>query len=57
MKEISKCVNNTPAICRKSYANAELINMYVNSPRKFYKLFNSSLSSRELFILFLEKNL
>lgn len=53
MKEISQCVNNTPAICKKSYANADLIEMYIENPVRFDK-FMSSKNSRELFIDFLE---
>ncbi len=56
MKEISKCVNNTAAICRKSYANTDLIEMYLKHPAKFEKQFFSGLTEQAAFIQFLQKN-
>lgn len=55
MKEISQCVNNTPAICRKSYANAELIELYLEDPKEYERLFmRDDKSPREQFIRFLK---
>lgn len=55
MKEISKCVNNTPAICKKSYSNADLMDMYLSNPIKWDRAMPiGQVSSRELFIKFLE---
>ena len=55
MKEISQCVNNTPAICKKSYANSDLIEMYIENPIKWDKAMPiGKTTSRELFIRFLE---
>jgi DNA topoisomerase I len=56
MKEISNCVNNTPAICKKSYANEDIINMYINNPKKYEKEFFNSNTARVNFINFLKKN-
>jgi DNA topoisomerase-1 len=56
MKEISNCVNNTPAICKKSYANNDLIELYIHHPKKFEKEVLSDASSRVIFINFLKKN-
>ncbi len=54
MKEISQCVNNTPAICKKSYANADLMEMYIENPIQFDKRMANGATSREIFINFLE---
>ena len=55
MKEISKCVNNTPAICKKSYINGDLITLYLEQPRKFDMLIHKNpKTSREVFVEFLE---
>lgn len=58
MKEISQCVNNTPAICRKSYANQDLINMYIDHPKKYERLLmgENVNNSRTNFIKFLKSN-
>jgi len=53
MKVISEAVNNTPAICRKSYANQDLIALYIESPLAFKKKFFQNKSSRQLFVDFL----
>ncbi len=54
MKEISKCVNNTPAICKKSYVNQELIDLYIDDPVKFDRLIPlGKATARELFVRFL----
>lgn len=54
MQEISQCVNNTPAICKKSYANADLIELYLEDPAAYEKMFmRNTKSPREQFISFL----
>jgi DNA topoisomerase I len=53
MTVISQMVNNTPAICRKSYANANLIEMYIENPMTFRKKFFLKQTSRQLFIDYL----
>lgn len=55
MKVISDAVNNTPAICRKSYANQELLKMYIESPTAWKKNMMANKTSRQLFIDFLMK--
>jgi DNA topoisomerase-1 len=55
MKEISCAINNTPAICKKSYINGDLIKLYIDNPRNFKKLIiDNTFSSRINFIHFLE---
>ena len=57
MREISKTINNTEAICKKSYANEFLMSMYVEHPTQFARMFfgKSKKTARELFIDFLKK--
>lgn len=56
MKEISCAINNTAAICKKSYINADLIKLYIEHPRQFKKeIIDNGNSSRVIFIKFLEK--
>ena len=54
IKHISDCVNNTPAICKKSYANAPLMDLYTDQPKLYKKLFFNDMSARANFIAFLE---
>jgi len=55
MKEISSSINNTPAICKKSYINSELLKMYIEQPKKFSKFFIENANTTHLnFIQFLE---
>ncbi len=54
MKEISEKVNNTPAICKKSYANDELIDIYINHPKKFERDLMNGSDYESLFIKFLK---
>jgi DNA topoisomerase-1 len=56
MKEISSEINNTPAICKKSYMSAELIKMYVENPKKFKTMFLlNKAPARNAFIEFLQQ--
>jgi len=57
MKEISGCVNNTPAICKKNYASNDLIEMYIQNPKNYEKEFSNNNVSRVNFINFLKKNI
>jgi DNA topoisomerase I len=41
LKEVSVIVHNTPAICKKDYADPELIKLYLEHPRKFSEYFKS----------------
>lgn len=55
IKDISCQINNTPAICKKSYLNPDLIKMYIDHPRKYKKqLIDNDFTSRINFIKFLE---
>ena len=54
LKDVSCAVNNTPAICKKSYVNPDLIKMYIEQPRKYKKELINEKSSRVNFIHFLE---
>ncbi len=55
IKEVSCSINNTPAICKKSYLNQKLIDLYINQPKKYQKLLiNNDFTSRVNFIKFLE---
>ena len=53
-KEVSELVHNTPCICRKDYANTDMVNLYLNHPRKWNKLF-ANVSPRVGFTNFLLK--
>jgi DNA topoisomerase-1 len=55
LKDISCAVNNTPGICKKSYANPELIKLYIEHPKKYKKDMINGNSSRVNFIKFLER--
>lgn len=56
IKNISCTINNTPAICKKSYISPELLNLYINHPKKFTQdIISNSGSVRFKFIKFLEK--
>ncbi len=57
IKDVSCSINNTPAICKKSYLNQKLIDLYINHPKKYKKqLIDNNFSSRVNFIKFLETN-
>ncbi len=53
MKSVSSEINNTPAICKKAYVSQDLLELYLNHPRKFKSKFLNSKSARLLFISFL----
>lgn len=54
MKIVSSYINNTPAICKKAYINPELIEMYLDHPKKFKTLFLKHDSAHSAFISFLK---
>lgn len=54
LKSVSSNINNTPNICKKSYINSFLINMYLNKPMSFEKSFINNNTSRINFINFLK---
>lgn len=54
--DVSSCINNTPAICKKSYIDPGLIDMFVNEPNKFKRNFKlSNISHTKMFINYLSK--
>jgi DNA topoisomerase-1 len=53
MKEVSDLVHNTPCICKKDYANPDLVKMYLEKPRKWNATF-ADVSSRAGFTKFLD---
>ncbi len=56
IKEVSCSINNTPAICKKSYLNQKLIDLYIDQPKKYHKLLiNNNFTARVNFIKFLEE--
>ncbi len=55
LKNVSANINNTPNICKKSYINTFLINLYLNKPDVFEKLFINNNTTRINFINFLKK--
>jgi DNA topoisomerase-1 len=52
---VADAINNTPAICKKSYINKELLDLYIANPKKFKKMMINDSSGRVNFIKFLEK--
>jgi DNA topoisomerase-1 len=58
LEDLSCSVNNTPTICKKSYMNMDLLNMFIDHPKKYETDINKNpnLTSVLKFIQFLEKN-
>lgn len=54
MKVISNQVNNTPAICKKEYLHADLMELYRDRPKTFKKHFMGCVTARNCFIKYLE---
>lgn len=54
LKEISCVVHNTPAICKKDYSDVEIIDLFINSPKKWETQFRKG-SPRIAFVNFLKK--
>ena len=55
MKVISCQVNNTPAICKKEYLHADLMDIYIDHPKKFKKYFLGCNDARKCFLNYLEE--
>ncbi len=56
IETISCQINNTPAICKKSYLNPKLIQLFIEQPRKYKTEINdNNLSSRVNFVHFLRR--
>jgi DNA topoisomerase-1 len=55
MKIISCQINNTPAICKKEYLHIDLLNLYLENPKKFKKYFFGCSTPRQCFINYLEE--
>ena len=56
VKGVSECINNTASICKKSYIDPSLIDMFINSPNKFKKYFiKASGSIIERFINYIDE--
>jgi len=54
MKAVSQEINNTPAICKKAYMSPDLIQLYLDHPRKFKTLFLKKGLASAAFISFLK---
>jgi DNA topoisomerase-1 len=54
LKIISCQINNTPAICKKEYLHIDILNLYLETPKKFKKYFFKCNNSRKCFLDFLE---
>jgi len=54
IKDIAISINNTPAICKKSYIHPSLIDTYINNPRTYKRHFIGESSSRIIFLNFLK---
>lgn len=54
IKFVADEINNTPAICKKSYINPDLLKLYIDHPKKFKDMTSSGEPSRLIFIKFLE---
>lgn len=55
MKVISKQINNTPAIAKKEYLHCDLLNMYLEHPKKFKKYFFGCKTPRICFMNYLDE--
>lgn len=55
IKEVSCSINNSPAICKKAYLNADLLDLFINSPKAYNNNINKNNESSMLsFIRFLD---
>jgi DNA topoisomerase-1 len=53
LEHVSTHINNTPAICKKSYLMPDVYTIFTEQPRKYKKLFLGGTSSRVMFQNFL----
>jgi DNA topoisomerase-1 len=54
IKDIAKDINNTPAVAKKNYINNDIIDMFLNNPKKYKKYFinkNNSVSNLINFLI------
>jgi len=56
MDNISQSIHNTRTVCKKEYTHPGLIDMYLEQPRRFKKLFMSAQDPEHAFISFLKSN-
>jgi DNA topoisomerase-1 len=56
MDDVSCSIHNTRAVCKKEYTHPGLIEMYLDHPRRFKKLFMSGLDPEPSFLTFLRTN-
>lgn len=55
IKDIAKDINNTPAVAKKNYINNDIIDVFLNNPKKYKKYFINKNSSVGNLINFLIK--
>jgi DNA topoisomerase-1 len=53
MQLISKQINNTVCVCKKQYMHADLIDLYIDHPKKYKKYFHGCLTARTCFTNYL----
>jgi DNA topoisomerase-1 len=53
MKVISKQINNTVCVCKKQYMHGDLIDLYLEHPKKYKKYFHGCLTARTCFTNYL----
>lgn len=56
IKKIADMIHNTPAVCKKDYILDILIDLYLEHPIKYKKMFNNDTSARVKFLNFLRLN-
>ena len=57
VKDVATHLHHTPAICKKSYLNRDIVDSYINYPQVFNKYFISNKNSNSIqFIKFLKNN-
>jgi DNA topoisomerase-1 len=56
MDDVSCSIHNTRAVCKKEYTHPGLIEMYLDQPRRFKKLFMSGLDPEPSFLAYLRAN-
>jgi DNA topoisomerase IB len=56
LDSISSSIHNTRAVCKKEYMHPSLIEMYIEHPRRYKKLFISAAAPEAAFISFLRTN-
>jgi DNA topoisomerase I len=55
IKELACSINNTPSICKKSYIDPKLIELFIEHPYKYEKEMIKSNNANLAFVIFLEK--